>query len=472
MRMTDRSTLGLTRTAVVRGGAPLRLKPLAARLAAGFVLCLAASAPARSQNVQFTQGSVGSGLENSIRIPIASHPGRGAASLPVTLYYSSRVWRVGYLKTVHATVSGYSIPRTVAEAAYAEHSAAGWTTSLDVPEIEWPKPNDLYWYDGKPYHNSIGGTYRVANVFVHMPDGSTHELRSQDEVYPNQGYVQQSGDFYAVDGSRLRYDNRPGVTRTLYLPDGSRYEYRDDQQKVLFIDRHGNRLDYNTGSGVWADTLGRAVGRPWPANPAPGASYSYTPPGYAAPYTFKWDSLSNVLTPNAQGQAPALRAISDYYLPQPGQEPTSQGGANFPQPSGLTSLFSSGSDPESDNEVASFTNVVGRGQAAGALFNPAVLSEVVLPNGLSYKFTYNEYGEADKVVYPTGGYDQYTYGQVGSIGRATFPYSQGSRGIKTLKQSAAGPGAHLDVDVRGGRRLRQGDRAGRHGHRDLPAQLF
>lgn len=437
--------LGLTKRETMRGGVPLRLKLLAARLTAVSLLCLAASAPSRGQNVQFTQGSVSSGLDNSISIPIVAHPGRGAASLPITLYYSSKVWRVGHLKTVHANVSGYSIPRTVAEAAYAEHSAAGWTTSLDVPEIEWPKLSDLYWYDGKPYHNSITGTYRVANVYVHMPDGSTHELRSQDEVYQNQGYVQQSGDFYAVDGSRLRFDNRPDVTPTLYLPDGSRYEFRADEQRVLFIDRHGNMLDCNTASGVWTDTQGRAVGRPWPANPQPGVSHFYTPHGYAAPYTFKWEYLSNVLTPNAQGQTPTLKAISDHYLPQPGQEPTNQGGTNFPQPAGMTSLFSSGSDPNASNEETSFTNVVGRGQTAGALFNPVVLSEVVLPNGLSYRFTYNEYGEIDKVVYPTGGSDQYTYGPVGSIGPNTFPYSQGSRGIKRREQNADEPGAVTSV---------------------------
>jgi len=54
------------------------------------VLCAAAST-ARAQNIQFTQGEVGSGLDNTLQIPLRTYQGRGGADLPVTLYYSSRV---------------------------------------------------------------------------------------------------------------------------------------------------------------------------------------------------------------------------------------------------------------------------------------------------------------------------------------------------------------------------------------------
>jgi hypothetical protein len=55
-------------------------------------------------------------------------------------------------------------------------------------------------------------------MYVHMPDGSSHELRKSDVAY--HGQVDMTGVFYAVSGSRMRYDAN---TATLYLPDGTRY---------------------------------------------------------------------------------------------------------------------------------------------------------------------------------------------------------------------------------------------------------
>ncbi len=40
---------------------------------------------ASGQNVVYTQGSVGSGLENTIQIPLRTYAGRGSASLSVNL---------------------------------------------------------------------------------------------------------------------------------------------------------------------------------------------------------------------------------------------------------------------------------------------------------------------------------------------------------------------------------------------------
>ncbi|HEX7316013.1 MAG TPA: hypothetical protein VF297_19025, partial [Pyrinomonadaceae bacterium] len=409
----------------------------AARLAVVVCAWLCVSAAALGQNVQFTQGSVGSGRDNSLRIPIASYPGRGAASLPVTLYYSSRVWRVGYRKTVRVNSA---LRNSVTEAIYAERSAAGWTTSLDVPQLEWPGADDYYWYDGKPTHSLRAGyNFKVANLFIHMADGSTHELRKQDQVYAVNGPgVEMAGDFHAVDGSRLRFHGVGDGTGTLYLPDGSRYEFAEGPD-VKFIDRNGNTLLYDGARREWTDTLGVAlrgrIARPWPASPAAGVDYTYQPPGFAQPYVFRWKSLSEVLTPAEPGQpAPRLRPASDYYLPQPGSEPTDWNAGNFPQavpPPGPPPLFYSAATD--DQSPATFTYVVGRGQGAGQLFNPAVLAEVVLPNGLSYKFTYNEYGEIDKVVYPTGGYEKLVFEPVPALGGAREPYSEASRGVKSRR---------------------------------------
>jgi RHS repeat-associated protein len=445
MTRTAQEQNSLTHQRATHVRRPLSPWRYAARLAVLVCACLAASSPALGQNVQFTQGNVGSGLENTMQISIAAYPGRGATSLPVTLYYSSQVWRIGYKKTVRVNSA---LRNSVTEAIYAERSAAGWTTSLDVPVIEWPKADDYYWYNGKPTHTVVAGfDYKVANLFVHIPDGSTHELRKADAVYAVNGPgVDMQGDFYAVDGSRMRFHGVGDGTGTLYLSDGSRYELEEGGE-VKLIDRNGNTLLYDAQNRRWTDTLGTIlrgyITQPWPASPQAGTDYSYTPPGFAAPYVFKWRSLSDVLTPAQPGQQPTpqLRPASDYYLPNPNSDPTDWNAGNFPQPvptPGPTPLFYSAATD--DTSPPTFTYVVGRGQGVSDLFNPAVLAEVVLPNGLSYKFTYNEYGEIDKVVYPTGGYERLKYDRVPAIGSVQVPYDEASRGVRNRWVSPNGTG--------------------------------
>ncbi|MDQ3803400.1 MAG: PA14 domain-containing protein [Acidobacteriota bacterium] len=388
--------------------------------------------PAHGQNIQFTQGEVGSGLDNAIQIPLRTYQGRAGADLPIKLYYSSRVWRVGHLETINNTE--FIQYQSVAEAIYAEHSRAGWTTSLDPPKIEWPTTRDHYNSSGKEHCGvcGTGGGWRVARLYVHLPGGATHELRRGDSAY--QGAQQFTGTFYAVDGSRLRYDSTGQTTGTLYLPDGSRYILNAGNAQR--IDRNGNTLGYSATTRQWTDTLGRAVTVPLPAAPL-AQDYTYTLPGVPGQYIFRWRTLSTSLTPGS----PALRVAASRYLPFPNSLPTNQTGTNYPQPHGTGSyLFTS---DYADEEATLETVMVARGQTQNQLFNPVVLKEVVLPDGTSYKFSYNIYGEIDKVVYPAGGYDQYTYAQVPGFGDVKPPYTQGSRGVTLRRQSVRGDGTDL-----------------------------
>ncbi len=233
--------------------------------------------PGTAQTAEFTQGNKSSNTM-TMQVPLGSYPGRGV-SLPINLNYSSQgLWRIGFLNSVYVNVYGYQIRRSVAEAIYAEHSTAGWTTSLNVPEVEWPKQNDIYWYTGKPYSSGsyYPYTFRIGRVFIHMPDGSTHELRKADAVQQDIGYVDMSGTFSAVDGSRMRYDSTGQSTGTLYLGDGSRYVLNGSTTQ--YIDRNGNTLSYNAANRQWTDTIGRVIGMPWPANPGAG-DYPYSLPG-------------------------------------------------------------------------------------------------------------------------------------------------------------------------------------------------
>src|SRR6266545_2016277 len=209
-----------------------------------FVALTIGSPSAAGQSAEFTQNT-GGATGVTVDVPLGNYQGRGI-SLPVTLHYSSRgVWRIGFLNDIPVTVNGYPIHRSVAEAIYAEHSTAGWTTSLDVPKIEWPRPNDRYWFDGKPYARGYVSpyTFRVARVFIHMPDGSTHEMRKADAAYQDTNVVDMNGTFYAVDGSRMRYDSSSESMGTLYLADGTRYIFNSNT--IQYLDRNGNTLTYN-----------------------------------------------------------------------------------------------------------------------------------------------------------------------------------------------------------------------------------
>lgn len=207
------------------------------------VLSVVLASSAAAQTAQFTQGSSGTNTM-SLQVPLGGLPGRGV-SLPINLNYSSKVWRLGFIKSVYYTYGGSN---SVAEAIYSEYATAGWTTSLDVPIVEWPKQNDAFWYTGKPYAKGTHYpyTFRVAQVFIHMPDGSTHTLRKADQVYQDNGSVDMNGTFYAVDGSRMRYDSSGATTGTLFLADGTRYVF--SAGTTQYIDRNGNTLSYNTSN--------------------------------------------------------------------------------------------------------------------------------------------------------------------------------------------------------------------------------
>lgn len=383
-----------------------------------------ASSGALAQNIQYSQGSVGSSLNNTLQIPLQTYAGRGDTSLPVTLYYSSDLWRIKYRSTI---CQPYDVSQSspMADSKYAEYSRAGWTSSLGVPILEWPDSDELYHYDGKAGGSGCSGSsgsYRVPRLTIHMPDGSTHELRRDDQPYG--GPENNTGVYYAVDGSRLRYDT---ATTTLFLPDGTRYVL--GATTVQLLDSNGNKLNYTRSTKQWTDTLGRVISSP-PMGAAPGL-YSYNLPGVngtTTTYKLRWAYLSVALEADPEtGVVPELSYAGGHYI---SGTPTY---TNPPQPLPTPQLFSS---TESLNGFEGWDYVI----ASQNLFNPVILKEIILPNGLSYKFGYNEYGEITKVTYPTGAYEQYKYGQIKTVKSLSAPYDQASRGVISRWVSPTGTG--------------------------------
>jgi RHS repeat-associated protein len=365
-----------------------------------FLLLAVFSAPAQERNPQSAVDSlVRSSLHvdqasgaMQMQIPLGEYKGRGGASLPIVLSYSSKLWNLKYLST--SQCSGE--PQSLFQAEYSKGSASGWTSSLG-----WFLPSeDLPWevYDSatqKPSHTGHPNLWEITRKFIRLPDGSRHEVRLDDalHVFP----ANASGMYYAVDGSRIKYDS---TTSTIYMPDGSRYVAGDP---YLFIDSNGNTLSYS--NGTWTDTLGRNIGVPIGGSSGSAGQYTYAVPGVngsTMSYTMVWRNLGDALTdPNDQ-------------LHYKGDMPTGSCGPGNPQPNGLfTTLFQ-------EEKVLQST-----------LFNPVVLYQIVLPNNTSYTFTYNVYGEINKIVYPTGGYEAFGYGPIDPLGGQLDDgtTSQANRGV-------------------------------------------
>jgi hypothetical protein len=215
--------------------------------------CLQALAQ-NSPNIQYTKNGTDSKLRGELmvnpstlalefQLPIATYPGRSGVNVPVTISYSSSVWRIAYqyYNPGHYTSSGQPIGDgyTVVAAMYAEHSRAGWSSSVEFPVVDTWSNNEAYDMNGSPTGNTCTlGCYVVDRVLVRMPDGSTHELRSSDQ--PIATPFTPPDDLYVVDGSRMRYQRS---TQTLFMPDGSRYHSAPDNLNV----RHMLRRVLRTG---------------------------------------------------------------------------------------------------------------------------------------------------------------------------------------------------------------------------------
>ncbi len=404
------------------------------------------------------------GMELSISLGDA--PGRAGNSLPITMMYSSKVWRTETYP--YTDLAGFT--EYFANTYYGEHSTSGWTNSLQSPSLEdtsiykiiqpnptptpdpcmdhpescYPSPTPtpggsadcpdfctFCWYDlfgrhwchvvliTSPNGGSANGrlaqdtlltnSYNIIpKLTLHLPDGSTHDLVSSEQainVPPNQLLPPQTS-YHSIDGSNLRLEINPQTNvGILYLPDGSHYEFsmsgnvtagNANYPALKYVDRNGNKLtpQYNSATGLsdLVDTMGRTIpGIPKPIIPtdptAPIAPVYYDAPGQTNQtrrYTFKWKRLADSL--------------------------------NSGSISSLGQLFTGIQD--------SFQNIQ---------HNPVVLQEVDLPNGTSYQFGYNIYGEIEKITYPSGATERYNQQPIPGFsftgGRGNGLLREGNRGV-------------------------------------------
>jgi RHS repeat-associated protein len=310
----------------------------------------------------------------------------------------------------------------------------------------------------------------VKRVRVEMPDGSSHEFRKSDAIF---GYCLQNnpfngsnceqlgedreGTFLAVDGSGMKLvrpdAEDPDQRIFLYLPNGSRYIFPANAQGVAghfateFIDVDGNRLAFeqivegNDITNKWTDTLGRQIVDPmpynWDSQRLSVGTFNANLPGLngvARNFKMKWlplkppgceDSEDDFCGKGDNGEV--LGALENqgeklYYT----SPKFCQGNLTTDLPSGeilfpLSGLGLRNCNPfkldENENEIA-------------ARFNPVVLAKLELPNGTSYQFKYNRYGEITTIIYPSGSYEQFDYALISPLAGFHSPaFDQTNRGV-------------------------------------------
>ena len=394
------------------------------------------------------------GLE--LALPLGEATGRAGNSLPIALNYSSKVWRMNTGNTAIVYQGGFSHQIVLSVVpTFDEHSAAGWTSSLQTPYLEnadlsvrhdangnssscprgscvpdLNEPMDSFPCGAGCVCEIIFNTvfrvctnstesenYSLSTIFriiVHLPDGSTRTLvknMTPVNVSPSEYSQQQNGTYFAIDGSNLRlaYNSNSSNPSVLYLPDGSRYIFSFDAngyQTVQYIDRHGNRLNTINNTTLqrseWQDTMGRTIASPplkhnyTNQNENGVGDFIYETPGMGnskLEYTFRWQRL------------------------------------------GAADVLDTGETIQTVSQLFEYTN-------DNSQFNPVVLKEIVMPNDKNYVFKYNKFGEITYIKYPTGAVDKFRYEAIPpysfSVGTPEKFYSQGNRGVVERWQSPDG----------------------------------
>ncbi|MFN6963649.1 MAG: RHS repeat domain-containing protein [Pyrinomonadaceae bacterium] len=315
---------------------------------------------------------------------------------------------------------------------------------------------------GLPQPHEIGYVKRAR---VYMPDGSSHEFRQDDAVHPycttapnsslcngTPNTYEKAGTYFSVDGSRMKLGvGESGQPSFLYLPDGSRYifgiegNWGRDQYATEFIDVNGNRTLY-TQSVVQDPTVeeGKLQGavvdnleRPGLIDPLAQnkdvrlkvGEQTYHAPGFdgtTQDYTLKWAKLEDVRDDPAS-QPLSYRGSHVCFIGGQNTMKTHHDGPQYDDPN----------VPDDDDGPILFYGGSGTrvcssaGGSPDRIFNPVLLAEIVLPNGKSYRFRYNQFGEITTITHPTGAYEQFEYGKLAPIGNEPSPhYDQANRGVK------------------------------------------
>lgn len=319
---------------------------------------------------------------------------------------------------------------------------------------------------GNPPDEPELALFYVPRLYVSMPGGMRHEFRKDDSKYScgQADYPCQpdlNGTFLSVDGTGMRLE-RDDTGSVLYMPNGSKYYFppssgtsAEGVPATSFTDVNGNRITYSRTEGssgqetVITDTLGRNITDFIPQN-----SYAQSQTAGTSSVKMPWfgggeQTFQMVWAPLkpegceasedpdcSDGQGNGNGALDDQ------DQKLFFDSRYFCRGSETDELLAVPSNPSDlSNEVLFPAGETGvrscnafKPDAAGDLqpvrFNPVVLSSVTLPNGKSFVFKYNRYGEIARVIYPTGAYEEFDHDVIKPISGTGKPvFDQANRGV-------------------------------------------
>src|SRR5256714_1992164 len=377
-------------------------------------------------------GNLGNGSLN-FKIPIGEVGGRGFW-LPLTLNYSSKVWSVETGTDIAEDPSYHTYP-----AAYAiyddpanaidiyERVAPGWTLGVaPMLRVRGQGMNSVF-------NSTTGCTdyqYVLVKLTLVLPDKGEIELRDDLTNGVPLGAIAGSDHcrnmdnsrgtrWHATDGSGTVFiaDTNNGVSNGnlngwLITGDGTRYRFDDNnvysydpsaylkkQARASSItDRNGNILtisyggQYPASSVTFTDQLGRATKIDYNVNdPETGQPLAIlvTLPGYYGQshyYKIKTGTMNQNYRSDINPTLPVINGDADG-----------------------TEFYYGWSGPH----TSLYPNSWGGG--AEEIDGVNVLTQLLLPDGSSLNFSYNEFGEVAEVQMPTGGKVQYDYAHVGTL---------------------------------------------------------
>ena len=376
-------------------------------------------------NVNFENGNV------FLRLPLVGFPQRGhVLRLNFNIYYNDKQWYLSQLKQ-DPTTYNYSgqwtyIPAsttpdvpTAAVGAYVardQHLTFGIDTFTSV-RTDNPEP---YAY--------CSITTTTINSWVRTPDNSQHQYgdsQNQDAQESNTSEScnsNSSGSNYpATDGSGFNFMQPGGNSHVIAGPDGELYSTptsMSNQETVA--DLQGNSI--TLGSDGWHDTAGRVI---------PG---SYTGPGTANGTASSWpitglDPIPGVPTAVANTTCPGGTQAARVWT-VPSFSASGSGAANYYlcySPVSYNTAFNVGATTGDTHYPAASIQ-----EASGT--TPPLLTAIMLPDGTSYRFGYDQYLSLNYLGLPTGGSISYTWQTVPFIGSPSTPVS------RALKSRTLNPG--------------------------------
>jgi RHS repeat-associated protein len=286
----------------------------------------------------------------NLRIPLVSLPGRNGHNFPIALQYDSKMW------TPHVSYSN-----TGQDVIYHWYNdSGGWST-------DWPSVERGAWISDENGY-LIG---HAADVIT-LPGGGKTGVASP-------AYT-QSSEMDSEDGSFLKLSIGDSGAHAA-LKDGTMIEFACDYcgsgthysggsaTSIAYTD--GNRIT-SSGNQITGSTGAQITfGNNYPSN----TTITYKDSN-GTPQTITLNYSNLTLFQTTPGQ---------YYT----------GTTPFSEP----------------------TPTSGCGNCTGWIwvYQPALndvytlLASIVFPDGSSYQFSYNGYGELTQITYPTGGYTKYTY---------------------------------------------------------------